>query len=83
MRKNMFGDAIIDSKEDDLGIHIDTDGAYVIVNEPNEDGMHYFEIMDNIDGEPRGHSDSIFESFEDAKEYLSSWFSGTDIQKNF
>ena len=83
MRKTMFGDTVIESAEDDMGL-IEAlqdagDDIYAVVR-ANEDGSgkYDFEIMNNEDGEVIISSDPIFDSQDAAKAYLRGWVS--DIQ---
>ena len=82
MRHTMFGDVVIESTEDDLGVHIDNDGAYAMIS-AGDDGIFFFEIQGNEEGEERGQSDGIFDSVDDARKYLSGWFAYSDIQENY
>lgn len=81
MRKTMFGDTVIDSKDDDLGEALVDAGEEihaVIREDEDEPGKFYFEIMNNDDGEPVASSDPIFQDEQEARDYLNGFIS--DIQ---
>ncbi|MEE8372502.1 MAG: hypothetical protein V3R87_02035 [Dehalococcoidia bacterium] len=83
MRTSMFGDPIIESASDDLGLverlQEAGDEIYAVVTlDRYESGKFYFEIMNNSDGEGIVSSEPIFETFMDAADYLRGFV--TDIQ---
>ena len=83
MRTTMFGDTVIDSTKDDLGLVEDLqeagDEIYAVIRESEDTpGMYDFEVLQNEDGEMVVSSDPIFDSRDAVRRYLSGWVS--DIQ---
>ncbi len=83
MRTTMFGDTVIESENDDLGLvealqEAGDDVCAVIRAAEEESGKFDFEIMNNDDGEVIVSSEPIFDSQDDAKKYLRGWVK--DIQ---
>lgn len=82
MRRTAFGDPVIESTEDDLGLLDDLQDAgediYATVSE--DAGKFYFEVMHNDDGEGIVSSDPIFDTKEAARDYLQPLVS--DVQFN-
>lgn len=77
MRKSLFGDWIVESKDDDLGDAL-MDAGTEIYAELMEDtasnpGMWAFEVRNNEDGECVVMSDPIFASRQDARAYVRQW----------
>lgn len=84
MRTTAFGDTVIESLDDDLGLVEalqESEGCYALVRADEEGSSHfYFEIMDNESGEPIVTSESIFVDFAAAKGYLKGYVSDVQLQ---
>ena len=84
MRTTMFGDKVIESVDDDLGLvealqEEGPENVYAVVRADEEgSGLFDFEVMRNDDGEAIVSSDPIFESQQAARDYLRGWVS--DVQ---
>lgn len=79
----MFGDKVIESVDDDLGLVEalqETDGEVYAIIRADEDksGKFYFDVLMNDDGQEIVTSDPIFDSQDAARAYLKGWVS--DIQ---
>ena len=85
MRKTMFGDQIIESVDDDLGLveafqNVGSEIYAVIRADEESTGKFDFEIMENASGETVVSSDPIFGSVLDARAYLRGWVE--DVQED-
>lgn len=85
MRETMFGDTIIETIKDDLGLveslQLAEDEVYAVIrlDETEGSGLYYFEVMHNEDGDTIASSEPIFATVQDAKDYLKGFV--TDIQR--
>lgn len=84
MRITAFGDAIVESTKDDMGLvealQEAGDEIYAVVRADEERSDKFtFEILRNDNGEILVSSDPIFNSHQDARAYLRGWVS--DIQR--
>lgn len=90
MRKNLFGEHVIESVDDDLSdafTNTAPGSSYAVVSEYEKTGKFQFAIFYHDSAIPfcppprtRASSDAIFGSENDANEYLSRWFKSSDVQ---
>jgi len=82
MRHTSFGDPVVDSVEDDIGlldVLQEADGqVYAIVEEDPATGKFAFDIVNNGDGESLVTSDPIFDDKKAVEVYLDGFVE--DIQ---
>lgn len=83
MRTTVFGDTVIESDKDDMGLvealQDAGDNVYAVIREPDEEtGKYDFEVMKNESGETVVSSDPIFDTQDAARTYLRGWI--RDIQ---
>lgn len=82
MRTTLFGEPIVESVDDDMGLieslqEAGTDIHAIIYKEDDSDkgDKFYFEVRGNEDGEVIVASDPIFNTFDMARAYLGGWVS--------
>ena len=86
MRKTMFGDTVIESTDDDLGLveafQMADDAIYAVIRADEEGtGKFNFEVMENESGVTVVSSDPIFGSVLDARAYLRGWVKDIQVDR--